>query len=89
MDWSGTVSKHKLGADGIVELIMVEPFLLGTVYTDHLPLGGKRERERERERKRERERELCFFNLPLGGKRERERERESVSSILTTCISMH
>ena len=72
MDWSGTVSKHKLGADGIVELIMVEPFLLGTVYTDHLPLGGKREREREREREKE-----------------RERERECVSSILTTCISMH
>ncbi|XP_062614849.1 E3 ubiquitin-protein ligase MIB2-like isoform X2 [Saccostrea cucullata] len=39
VDWSGTVSKHKLGADGKVELIMVEPFPVGAVYADHLPLG--------------------------------------------------
>lgn len=48
VDWSGTLSKHKLGVDGKAELIMEEPFQLGTIYADHLPLGGKR-RERERE----------------------------------------
>lgn len=42
VDWSGTISKHKVGANGRVELMMVEPFPLGAVYCDHLPLGGKR-----------------------------------------------
>ncbi|XP_056012215.1 E3 ubiquitin-protein ligase MIB2-like isoform X2 [Ostrea edulis] len=39
VDWSGTISKHKVGANGRVELMMVEPFPLGAVYCDHLPLG--------------------------------------------------
>lgn len=39
VDWSGTLSKHKLGVDGKAELIMEEPFQLGTIYADHLPLG--------------------------------------------------